>query len=424
MNRRWAGAVMAALFCAAAGPRAAQAERPKILVLPVVGKGADPTLRQRVTQAIGEGLMASGSEVVAPAGVAGAVPTAESCNTAACLSAAARASGAAYLLRAIVEEEGRSYTFKLEMLDGQSGAVLAQRENRCEICTDAEALETANTAASALKMQALKRAPSEGATGGPPPPPPAPGPRAAGPRARVTVFDRLELPASLSEFHGKLRSALEAVIRDQGLDVVAPPTLPANCAWTGCAEDLIRGTRASHVLFVEGTRNDYGFNLDLTLRAVSGDDSEKAQGWCNFCTGPQMVTAAENVARPLVAHLAARPEPHAGGAAVAGGGGAGAEGRSGSSTARLVAGIGLIVAGAASVAGGAYLWSNGDELRDCMEGNGPGGQVCLSTQDGKGLGLGLMIGGGVAVVAGGWLAIFRNTSVAVSANSVGVSGRF
>ena len=55
---------------------------------------------------------------------------------------------------------------------------------------------------------------------------------------------------------------------------------------------------------------------------------------------------------------------------------------------------------------------------------GLAGQVCLSTQDGKGLGLGLMIGGGAAIVAGGWLAIFRNTSVAVSTNSVGVSGRF
>jgi len=421
MNRRWAGAVMAALLCAAAAPRAAHAERPKILVLPVVGKGADPTLRQRVTQAIGEGLMASGSEVVAPAGVAGAAPTAESCNTATCLSAAARASGAAYLLRAIVEEEGRSYTFKLEMLDGQSGAVIAQRENRCEICTDAEALETANTAASALKMQALKHGPSDGATGGPPPP--APAPRAAGPRARVTVFDRLDLPASLSEFHGKLRSALEALIREQGLEVVAPPTLPANCAWTGCAEDLIRGTRASHVLFVEGSRNDYGFNLDLTLRGVTGEDNEKAQGWCNFCTGPQMVTAAENVARPLVAHLAARPEPHAGGAAIAGGGGAGAEGRGGSSNGRLIAGIGLIVAGAASVAGGAYFWNRAGKPTECISSLDPPND-CISTQDGKGLGLGLMIGGGVAVVAGGWLAIFRNTSVAVSTNSVGVAGRF
>jgi hypothetical protein len=68
----------------------------------------------------------------------------------------------------VVEEEGRTYTFKLEMLDGQSGAVLAQRENRCEICTDSEALEIANAAASALKAQAVKKpgAPAAPARGG------------------------------------------------------------------------------------------------------------------------------------------------------------------------------------------------------------------------------------------------------------------
>ena len=93
--------------------------------------------------------------------------------------------------------------------------------------------------------------------------------------------------------------------------------MPANCRSTSCAEDRLRASGASHVLFVEGSRNDYGFSLDITLRGVAGEDSEKAQGWCNFCTGPQMVTAAENVARPLVVHLAARPERAPGGAAAA-----------------------------------------------------------------------------------------------------------
>ena len=51
--------------------------------------------------------------------------------------------------------------------------MLAQRENRCEICTDAEALEIANAAASALKAQALKT------PGAPAAAPPAAGPAAA-----------------------------------------------------------------------------------------------------------------------------------------------------------------------------------------------------------------------------------------------------
>src|SRR5262245_28411589 len=179
MVKCWAGALGVALFLASG---AARAERPKILVLPVVGKSADAGFRQRVGQALSEGLIASGGEVVAPPASA----LADGCTTAACLSGAARATGAAFLLRAVVEEEGRSYTFKLEMLDGQSGAVLAQRENRCEICTDSEALEIANAAASALKAQALKK-PSAPPAAPPAAPAPAEGERPAGPRARVAV---------------------------------------------------------------------------------------------------------------------------------------------------------------------------------------------------------------------------------------------
>jgi len=355
MKTRWAGALGVALLLASG---AARAERPKILVLPVAGKAADPGFRQRVAQALSEGLLASGSEVVAPP--TGAAAPVDGCGTPACLSAAARATGAAFLLRASVDEEGRSYTFKMEMLDAQSGAVLAQRENRCEICTDAEALEIANAAASALKAQALKR---PGAPAAAPPAAPAPpaAARAAGPRARVTVLDRLELPASLGEFHAKLRTALEALVREQGLDIVEAPSVPATCRAASCSEDSVLKSGASHVLFVEGTRNDYDFSLDITLRGVAGEESEKAQGWCNFCTGPQMVTAAENVARPLVVHLAARPDRAGGSAAAAPGTTltAPAGGTGGRSTARVVMSwVGIAVGVAALVAGGLLVYVN------------------------------------------------------------------
>src|SRR6478735_6743042 len=233
MVKNWAGALGGMLlFLCLFSSGTARAERPKILVLPVAGKTADAAFRQRVAQSLSEGLIASGGEVVAPPTGAVALP-ADGCTTPACLAGASRATGAAFLLRAAVDEEGRSYSFKLEMLDGQSGAVLAQRENRCEICTDSEALEIANAAASALKAQALKRPGSTAAAGAPAASAGvAIGERASGPRARVTVLDRLELPASLGEFHAKLRTSLEALVREQGLETVAAPAVPANCGST------------------------------------------------------------------------------------------------------------------------------------------------------------------------------------------------
>ena len=421
MAKRWAGALGGVLLFASG---IAHAERPKILVLPVAGKVADPGFRQRVAQSLSEGLIASGGEVVAAPTGADAVPA--GCATPACLSSAARATGAAFLLRAVVEEEGRTYTFKLEMLDGQSGAVLAQRENRCEICTDSEALEIANAAASALKAQAVKK---PGAPAAPPAAAASSTPtaeRAAGPRARVTVLDRLELPASLGEFHGKLRTSLEALVREQGLEVVTAPAVPANCGSTSCAEDLLRSSGASHVLFVEGSRNDYGFSLDITLRGVAGEDSEKAQGWCNFCTGPQMVTAAENVARPLVVHLAARPERAPGTApgtpSLTPAGGA-KEG--GSTLPRVLLGAGVAAIGAAAIVAGSFTWHRAGSDANCQP-VADGSIVCPDAYGGKGLGIGMVIGGAVAAGVGAYLMIFSGSSthVAVGPNGVTVAGRF
>jgi hypothetical protein len=417
MVKRWAGALGGALLFASG---VARAERPKIFVLPVAGKTADADFRKRVGQSLSEGLIASGADVVAP--TATALP--EGCTTAACLSGAARATGAAFLLRAVVDEEGRSYTFKLEMLDGQSGAVLAQRENRCEICTDAEALEIANAAASALKAQAVKKPAA-------PPAPPQPtgvppsigGDRPASPRGRVTVLDRLELPASLGEFHAKLRTALEALVREQGLEVVPAPTVPANCGSASCAEDRLRSSGASHVLFIEGSRNDYGFSLDITLRGVAGGDSEKAQGWCNFCTGPQMVTAAENVARPLVVHLAARPDRAPGVAPGAPRANLTAPGddRRASNLTRVLLGAGLVAAGGASIVAGSFTWNRAGSITDCVPAPEGGTPVCREIYGGKNLGIGMVIGGAILAGVGGYLMMFTGTKAQLAVNPGGVS---
>lgn len=286
-----AGVLLAAALVAGGG--VARAERPRVMVLPIAGDQVEPGLRARVTRAVGDGLQDSGVEVVpAPADPS---PTAIG-------KALADPAGPTFVLRGSVEAEGRSYTFRLEMVDGKSGSVLANREDRCEICTEAEALETANTAASTLKSQAFNR--SGGAKSGPA----AAAPVATNPRVRVVVAEALDLPPSLDEFHGKIRAAIETLIHDAGLGLaVPPPGSAARCTTRDCMKELALTVGATDVLAVSGSRNDVqGFALALELWNASSDENAKSQGWCNFCTGPQMVTAAQDSGWPLLAQLATR----------------------------------------------------------------------------------------------------------------------
>jgi len=220
----------------------------------------------------------------------------------------------------------------LEMVDGKSGAVVASREDRCEICSEAEALETANTAAS------------------------------------------------------------------------------------------------TDVLAISGSRNDVqGFALALELWNASSDESAKSQGWCNFCTGPQMVTAAQDLGRPLLTQLAtkagATPAVVAPGASVPSAPNGSDEGIS---KGRVLLGTGVFAVGAAAIVVGVITWHRDGEITDCMV-NG-GNQVCTGQYGGKGAGISLVVGGALAAVAGGWLFASGLTShgaqVAIGPHSVAIAGSF
>jgi hypothetical protein len=127
-----AALVLAAVSLAGA---AARAESPRMAVAEVSGAKVAPDLRDRVTHAIREGLSASGVQVVDDG------PAAQ----------------AAYVVRGTLDVVGRTYELRLEMADGKTGAPLDSREDRCEICTEGEALEMAGVSASALKAQVFKK---------------------------------------------------------------------------------------------------------------------------------------------------------------------------------------------------------------------------------------------------------------------------
>jgi hypothetical protein len=152
----------------------ARAERPRVAVVGVAGDTASPELRDRMARAITDGLVASGADVVtAPGG------------------------SIVYRVRGTLELEGRTYILRLEMIDGETGAVVEGREDRCEICTESEALETAGVAASALKAQVFKRRPAVAvATTVTVPPAPPPTASAPGPAAQISSPPPEETPPS------------------------------------------------------------------------------------------------------------------------------------------------------------------------------------------------------------------------------------
>jgi TolB-like protein len=144
-----------------AGKNAMAQERPRVAVAPVGGDHASADVKERFARSLAEGLMASGADVPASP------------------------SEAPYVLRGRVQVDGRSYALHLQMVDRRTGKVVASRDDRCEICTAAEAFETASAAASTLKSQIFKGAgvAAPAATG--PAGPSAVAPSAAPPAARA-----------------------------------------------------------------------------------------------------------------------------------------------------------------------------------------------------------------------------------------------
>jgi hypothetical protein len=154
MKIRWAAAALVAL-CLPAWK--ARAERPRIAVMEMAGAKVSPDLRERMTHAVHEGLLASGADVVDGMPAAATGPGGAPCDGNGCVTAVAKATYAAYVVRGTLEIDGRTYELRLEMLDGKGGELIESREDRCEICTESEALEMAGVSASTLKVQVFKK---------------------------------------------------------------------------------------------------------------------------------------------------------------------------------------------------------------------------------------------------------------------------
>jgi hypothetical protein len=164
-----------AALASAAATAHARADKPRIAVLWIAADKVAPDVRGKLEAAVVGGLAASGADVVDSAETARRIADKglAGCETSTCLAGIGQAVGARYLVRGNIDAAGGRYDVRLEMIDGASGAVIEMRADRCEICTEVEAYETASVAASALKAQVSKRQATLAAAGAPPAPAPS-----------------------------------------------------------------------------------------------------------------------------------------------------------------------------------------------------------------------------------------------------------
>ncbi len=118
-------------------------------------------LRIKLEDAAAAGLTASGAQVVSAAELARARATAAlgTCSDPVCERRLAQIADIRYWLRGTCQLDTSTYRLHLELVDTQSGAAVAARDDTCDICTEADAADLANVAASSLKAT-LTRSPT------------------------------------------------------------------------------------------------------------------------------------------------------------------------------------------------------------------------------------------------------------------------
>jgi hypothetical protein len=239
----------------------------------------------------------------------------------------------------------------------------------------------------------------------------------------VVVVEAMDLPPDASEFHEKVRAALEKAVGQRELELVKP-TSNANCASAACLKSLAATSGATEILAVTGGQTEFrGYKLDVELWHAAAGTSEYGSAECNFCNGPQMVAAAEKQAGPMLDHLVAvatrapppaavpvAPPPSAPTLV--------SQPSAERSTGRMALGGSLVAVGAATaVLGVVFLYQDGKHT-DCET-------VCRSIYDARGLGIPLVAGGLALSGVGGWLLFTgHGTTVAVGSRGASIAGSF
>jgi hypothetical protein len=164
----------------------AQTSSGKVGVAPLAAPGLSAELRGKLEDAAAAGLRASGAEVVSTSQLSRTRSTAGlgACTDTACEQKLAQLTDTRTWLRGSVALDTSTYRIHLELTDARSGSVLSARDDTCDICTEADATEAVNMAASTLQATMKTKAAAKAI------------PAATPPLARATTAAAPPTPAS------------------------------------------------------------------------------------------------------------------------------------------------------------------------------------------------------------------------------------
>jgi hypothetical protein len=77
-------------------------------------------------------------------------PGLQKCSTPACLHSLAELLGVKMMVKARIEQAGQNFIIGIELTDPNGGRSLGRVDDRCEVCTTAEVIESASNAARLL----------------------------------------------------------------------------------------------------------------------------------------------------------------------------------------------------------------------------------------------------------------------------------
>ena len=156
------GSAGAPASATAPAPAPAKPGGDRIGVATIGPPGLAADLRIRLEDAAAAGLRASGAQVVSATELSRARAAASlgACTDAVCEQRLAQITDTRYWLRGTCVLDTSTYRIHLELADARTGAVVGARDDTCDICTEAEAAESVNIAASALKAKLTRAAPA------------------------------------------------------------------------------------------------------------------------------------------------------------------------------------------------------------------------------------------------------------------------